>query len=155
MLVDTRVFTWRWLCFNVVDKCTIDFMVQLQVRLQSKGGRHSSVVFCTNGILLRVLVGKGSVSYISDITHIIVVLDIFLFDLLSFAHKYSYICRVSPNNLIAWENNYETVNCQFVTLSCILAFLLWFIIPDSLLYPLAVNLILWLSIVISALNVTL
>uniref|UniRef100_A0A1J3IMI5 Putative ATP-dependent RNA helicase YTHDC2 n=1 Tax=Noccaea caerulescens TaxID=107243 RepID=A0A1J3IMI5_NOCCA len=43
-----------------------------KVRLQSKGGRHSSVVFCTNGILLRVLVGKGSVSYVSDITHIIV-----------------------------------------------------------------------------------
>ncbi|ESQ51633.1 hypothetical protein EUTSA_v10016152mg [Eutrema salsugineum] len=43
-----------------------------KVRLQSKGGRHSSVVFCTNGILLRVLVGKGSVSCVSDITHIIV-----------------------------------------------------------------------------------
>ncbi|CAF2096509.1 unnamed protein product [Brassica napus] len=43
-----------------------------KVRLQSKGGRRSSVVFCTNGILLRVLVGKGSVSYVSDITHIIV-----------------------------------------------------------------------------------
>ncbi|CAA7037875.1 unnamed protein product [Microthlaspi erraticum] len=43
-----------------------------KVRLQSKGGRHSSVVFCTNGILLRVLVGKGSASYVSDITHIIV-----------------------------------------------------------------------------------
>ncbi|KAG7573143.1 R3H domain [Arabidopsis suecica] len=43
-----------------------------KVRLQSKGGRHSSVVFCTNGILLRVLVGKGSVSSVSDITHIIV-----------------------------------------------------------------------------------
>ncbi|CAH8385689.1 unnamed protein product [Eruca vesicaria subsp. sativa] len=43
-----------------------------KVRLQSKGGRHSSVVFCTNGILLRVLVGKGSVNYVSDITHIIV-----------------------------------------------------------------------------------
>ncbi|CAA7034087.1 unnamed protein product [Microthlaspi erraticum] len=49
-----------------------------KVRLQSKGGRHSSVVFCTNGILLRVLVGKGSASYVSDITHIIVVLDILL-----------------------------------------------------------------------------
>ncbi|KFK31258.1 hypothetical protein AALP_AA6G088900 [Arabis alpina] len=43
-----------------------------KVRLQSKGGRHSSVVFCTNGILLRVLVGEGSVSCVSDITHIIV-----------------------------------------------------------------------------------
>ncbi|CAH8282310.1 unnamed protein product [Eruca vesicaria subsp. sativa] len=43
-----------------------------KVRLQSKGGKHSSVVFCTNGILLRVLVGKGSGSYVSDITHIIV-----------------------------------------------------------------------------------
>ncbi|VVA90212.1 unnamed protein product [Arabis nemorensis] len=43
-----------------------------KVRLKSKGGRQSSVVFCTNGILLRVLVGKGGGSCIPDITHIIV-----------------------------------------------------------------------------------
>ncbi|KAF2559828.1 hypothetical protein F2Q68_00012983 [Brassica cretica] len=43
-----------------------------QVRLNSKGGRQSSVVFCTNGILLRVLVGKGGGSCVPDITHIIV-----------------------------------------------------------------------------------
>ncbi|CAN8295276.1 unnamed protein product [Cochlearia groenlandica] len=43
-----------------------------KVRLQSRGGRHTSVVFCTNGILLRVLVGKGGGSYVPDITHIIV-----------------------------------------------------------------------------------
>ncbi|KAG2242474.1 hypothetical protein Bca52824_095685 [Brassica carinata] len=42
------------------------------VRLKSKGGRQSSVVFCTNGILLRVLVGKGGGSCVPDITHIIV-----------------------------------------------------------------------------------
>ena len=56
----------------------------LQIRLESKGGRHSSIVFCTNGVLLRVLIAKGSdrlekVSLrrekddISNITHIIVV----------------------------------------------------------------------------------
>lgn len=72
-------------------------MLQLQVRLQSKGGRHSSVVFCTNGILLRVLVGKGSVSCVSDITHIIVVLDIFLFIhyhvfIKYVFHIYSWVC---------------------------------------------------------------
>ncbi|KAL1190622.1 DExH-box ATP-dependent RNA helicase DExH6 [Cardamine amara subsp. amara] len=51
---------------------TIGDNIGYKVRLQSKGGRHSSVVFCTNGILLRVLVGKGSGSCVSDITHIIV-----------------------------------------------------------------------------------
>lgn len=43
------------------------------MRLKSKGGRQSSVVFCTNGVLLRVLVGKGGGSSVPDITHIIVV----------------------------------------------------------------------------------
>ncbi|CAF1923983.1 DExH-box ATP-dependent RNA helicase DExH2 isoform X1 [Brassica napus] len=46
--------------------------VGYKVRLNSKGGRQSSVVFCTNGILLRVLVGKGGGSCVPDITHIIV-----------------------------------------------------------------------------------
>ncbi|XP_073281505.1 DExH-box ATP-dependent RNA helicase DExH6 [Primulina huaijiensis] len=59
--------------------------VGYKIRLESKGGRHSSLVFCTNGVLLRVLIGKGigrtnkkdskkmanGVS-VSDITHIIV-----------------------------------------------------------------------------------
>ncbi|GLT94049.1 hypothetical protein SLE2022_118120 [Rubroshorea leprosula] len=55
-----------------------------KIRLESKGGRHSSIVFCTNGVLLRVLVSKGSSRFnieasnnhakpdVSDITHIIV-----------------------------------------------------------------------------------
>lgn len=30
-----------------------------KIRLETKGGKHSSIMFCTNGILLRVLVGKG------------------------------------------------------------------------------------------------
>ncbi|KAL5731522.1 RNA helicase [Ranunculus cassubicifolius] len=30
-----------------------------KIRLETKGGKQSSVMFCTNGILLRVLVGKG------------------------------------------------------------------------------------------------
>lgn len=31
----------------------------MQIRLESKGGRHSSLMFCTNGVLLRKLVGSG------------------------------------------------------------------------------------------------
>jgi len=31
----------------------------LQIRLESKGGRHSSLMFSTNGVLLRKLVGAG------------------------------------------------------------------------------------------------
>ncbi|XP_078436567.1 DExH-box ATP-dependent RNA helicase DExH6-like isoform X2 [Wolffia australiana] len=30
-----------------------------KIRLESKGGRHSSIMFCTNGILLRMLIGNG------------------------------------------------------------------------------------------------
>lgn len=30
-----------------------------KIRLESKGGRHSSIVFCTNGVLLRLLVFNG------------------------------------------------------------------------------------------------
>ncbi|XP_010457807.1 PREDICTED: DExH-box ATP-dependent RNA helicase DExH2-like isoform X2 [Camelina sativa] len=51
---------------------TIGKTVGYKVRLQSEGGRGSSVVFCTNGILLRVLIGKGVNSCVPDITHIIV-----------------------------------------------------------------------------------
>lgn len=51
---------------------TIGNNVGYKVRLKSEGGRQSSVVFCTNGILLRVLVGKGGGSCVPDITHIIV-----------------------------------------------------------------------------------
>ncbi|KAM7497850.1 hypothetical protein LguiA_022264 [Lonicera macranthoides] len=52
-----------------------------KIRLESKGGKDSSIVFCTNGVLLRVLVSKGSERVaskkrskddLSDITHIIV-----------------------------------------------------------------------------------
>lgn len=55
-----------------------------KIRLESKGGKHSSIVFCTNGVLLRVLVSKGAGESngeasnrhlkhpLSDITHIIV-----------------------------------------------------------------------------------
>ncbi|KAF9589788.1 hypothetical protein IFM89_028723 [Coptis chinensis] len=31
-----------------------------KIRLETKGGKRSSIMFCTNGILLRVLVGKGT-----------------------------------------------------------------------------------------------
>ncbi|KAL8478072.1 hypothetical protein ACS0TY_030098 [Phlomoides rotata] len=58
--------------------------VGYKIRLESKGGKHSSLVFCTNGVLLRILVSKGSSkkkkkkstekvpSAVSEITHIIV-----------------------------------------------------------------------------------
>ncbi|XAR52817.1 RNA helicase [Bertholletia excelsa] len=58
--------------------------VGYKIRLESKGGRRSSIVFCTNGVLLRVLVSAGNGSLntetqkkpvkdvFSDITHIIV-----------------------------------------------------------------------------------
>ncbi|XP_004305853.1 PREDICTED: ATP-dependent RNA helicase DHX36 [Fragaria vesca subsp. vesca] len=55
-----------------------------KIRLESKGGKHSSVVFCTNGILLRILISSGGGRSktdasnketkrqdLSDITHII------------------------------------------------------------------------------------
>lgn len=61
--------------------------------MESSGGRHSSIVFCTNGVLLRVLVTNSKLNKqalqrekddMSDITHIIVVFSISsLFDLLS------------------------------------------------------------------------
>ncbi|GMI67727.1 helicase in vascular tissue and tapetum [Hibiscus trionum] len=48
--------------------------VGYKIRLESKGGRHSSIVFCTNGVLLRVLVssGRSKREDIPDMTHIIV-----------------------------------------------------------------------------------
>ncbi|XP_030929402.1 DExH-box ATP-dependent RNA helicase DExH6 isoform X1 [Quercus lobata] len=58
--------------------------VGYKIRLESKGGRNSSIVFCTNGILLRVLISEGAGRLkteggakpakreISGITHIIV-----------------------------------------------------------------------------------
>ncbi|KAH7841076.1 hypothetical protein Vadar_025239 [Vaccinium darrowii] len=58
--------------------------VGYKIRLEAKGGKNSSVVFCTNGVLLRVLVSRGTGRLkaaspkvpakddVSDITHIIV-----------------------------------------------------------------------------------
>ncbi|XP_041991533.1 LOW QUALITY PROTEIN: DExH-box ATP-dependent RNA helicase DExH6-like [Salvia splendens] len=58
--------------------------VGYKIRLETKGGRQSSLVFCTNGVLLRVLVNKDNSSTkrkkaskkgqssVADITHIIV-----------------------------------------------------------------------------------
>ncbi|XWS41018.1 hypothetical protein CRYUN_Cryun17cG0045200 [Craigia yunnanensis] len=47
--------------------------VGYKIRLESKGGRRSSIVFCTNGVLLRVLVSnsRSKREDISDMTHII------------------------------------------------------------------------------------
>nr|XP_010323926.1 DExH-box ATP-dependent RNA helicase DExH6 isoform X2 [Solanum lycopersicum] len=58
--------------------------VGYKIRMESRGGKQSSIMFCTNGILLRVLITNGSASFnkeapgkmgkdpISDLTHIIV-----------------------------------------------------------------------------------
>ncbi|XP_047340945.1 DExH-box ATP-dependent RNA helicase DExH6 [Impatiens glandulifera] len=58
--------------------------VGYKIRLESKGGRNSSIILCTNGILLRILVSEGacrsrshrptklSGDNVSEITHIIV-----------------------------------------------------------------------------------
>ncbi|KAJ7965034.1 DExH-box ATP-dependent RNA helicase [Quillaja saponaria] len=54
--------------------------VGYKIRLESKGGRHSSILLCTNGVLLRVLVSKNAdkpkkegmrVDDYSGITHIV------------------------------------------------------------------------------------
>lgn len=44
------------LCF---ERRPYVLILNLQIRLESKGGRHSSLMFCTNGVLLRKLVGSG------------------------------------------------------------------------------------------------
>ncbi|KAJ6851738.1 DExH-box ATP-dependent RNA helicase DExH6 [Iris pallida] len=58
--------------------------VGYKIRLESKGGKHSSIMFCTNGILLRVLISRGrnlskektskksKKDGLSEITHVIV-----------------------------------------------------------------------------------
>ncbi|PKA50139.1 putative pre-mRNA-splicing factor ATP-dependent RNA helicase [Apostasia shenzhenica] len=57
-----------------------------KIRLETKGGRHSSIMFCTNGILLRILISRGSngprivskrrsaKDALLEITHVIVIL---------------------------------------------------------------------------------
>ncbi|KAG0500743.1 hypothetical protein HPP92_000815 [Vanilla planifolia] len=39
---------------------TIGDTVGYKIRLESKGGKQSSIMFCTNGILLRLLIGRGN-----------------------------------------------------------------------------------------------
>ncbi|KAL2906955.1 DExH-box ATP-dependent RNA helicase DExH6 [Bienertia sinuspersici] len=57
---------------------SIGASVGYKIRLENKGGRHSSIIFCTNGVMLQTLVSRRSVgtqsagSGISQITHIIV-----------------------------------------------------------------------------------
>lgn len=63
---------------------TVGEDIGYKIRLESKAGRHSSIVFCTNGILLRMLVSRGAdrskadasnketKHNLADITHIIV-----------------------------------------------------------------------------------
>eukprot|EP00250_Pteridium_aquilinum_P000849 c11023_g1_i1 orf=66-3809(+) len=48
--------------------------VGYQIKLESKGGIHSSLMFCTNGVLLRKLVSAGAADVMTNLnaTHIIV-----------------------------------------------------------------------------------
>ncbi|KAI0497618.1 hypothetical protein KFK09_020850 [Dendrobium nobile] len=39
---------------------TIGDTVGYKIRFESKGGKNSSIMFCTNGILLRLLIGRGA-----------------------------------------------------------------------------------------------
>jgi ATP-dependent RNA helicase DHX36 len=60
--------------------------VGYKIRLESKGGKNSSIMFCTNGVLLRLLIGRvTNISKeqnqkrsfddaVTGITHIIVVM---------------------------------------------------------------------------------
>eukprot|EP00252_Welwitschia_mirabilis_P000323 TRINITY_DN10359_c0_g1_i1.p1 TRINITY_DN10359_c0_g1~~TRINITY_DN10359_c0_g1_i1.p1 ORF type:complete len:1207 (+),score=276.23 TRINITY_DN10359_c0_g1_i1:189-3809(+) len=43
--------------------------VGYQIRMETKGGRHSSIMFCTNGVLLRKLVATGNQVSRSDVEH--------------------------------------------------------------------------------------
>lgn len=89
---------WKNLYFRAIQTCRLvsavfvilpSFLyVWYQIRLESKGGRHSSIVFCTNGVLLRLLIFNGgnrskevssrAKDDVYSITHIIVVLHLFL-----------------------------------------------------------------------------
>ncbi|WOK99561.1 DExH-box ATP-dependent RNA helicase DExH6 [Canna indica] len=63
---------------------TVGETVGYKIRLESKGGKHSSIMFCTNGVLLRLLISRGSnltsaeagnrkmEDYFQEITHVIV-----------------------------------------------------------------------------------
>ncbi|OAY81438.1 putative ATP-dependent RNA helicase YTHDC2 [Ananas comosus] len=42
--------------------------VGYKIRLESKGGKNSSIMFCTNGVLLRLLIGRGANISKSEVT---------------------------------------------------------------------------------------
>ncbi|KAK6919770.1 Helicase-associated domain [Dillenia turbinata] len=44
--------------------------VGYKIRMESRGGRNSSIVFCTNGILLRLLISAGVGSSKAEISHL-------------------------------------------------------------------------------------
>lgn len=82
-----------------------------QIRLESKGGKNSSIMFCTNGILLRMLIGTSTnqskmeatlapiKDAVSEISHIIVVIIIvFICETLTFMFLFnlSFRCRPRP-----------------------------------------------------------
>ncbi|GJM88939.1 hypothetical protein PR202_ga05522 [Eleusine coracana subsp. coracana] len=75
--------------------------VGYKIRLESKGGKNSSIMLCTNGVLLNLLIGRGTNNTsnkqhskclgddaISGITHIIVVMS-----LLRFSIYVEYTCN--------------------------------------------------------------
>ncbi|PIA37828.1 hypothetical protein AQUCO_03000397v1 [Aquilegia coerulea] len=47
---------------------TVGDNIGYKIRLENQGGKHSSIMFCTNGLLLRVLVGKGTSTSSTNIT---------------------------------------------------------------------------------------
>lgn len=87
-----------------------------QIRLESKGGKNSSIMFCTNGILLRILIGTGAnqskmeatlapiKDAVSEISHIIVVITIaFVYETLTFTFYMFYLtfrCQPRPWHIV-------------------------------------------------------
>lgn len=68
----------RLSAITVADRVSYERNEQLgqtigyQIRLESRLSPITNLVFCTNGVLLRCLMGKNSTSILNDVTHIIV-----------------------------------------------------------------------------------
>lgn len=54
--------SYSLLCYLQPLVCLIFhfFSSNVQIRLESKGGKQSSIMFCTNGVLLRLLISRGT-----------------------------------------------------------------------------------------------
>ncbi|KXJ83370.1 hypothetical protein RP20_CCG007418 [Aedes albopictus] len=68
----------RLSAITVADRVSYERNEQLgqtigyQIRLESRLSPITNLIFCTNGVLLRCLMGKNSTSILNDVTHIIV-----------------------------------------------------------------------------------